>query len=87
MTVEPIKDVLARVKAYVEAIPTLYDDDNPMHPELVLDTATNWVGIRDTAAHDLTYADLVALVEWMEALRQKTGNQLILWAETEAGLW
>lgn len=81
------KDLLARVRAYLDAVPTLYDDENPMHPELELDTATNWTDMTKTTSHALTYKDLVALVEFVEGLQQKTGKQLITWAETKAGLW
>lgn len=61
-------EALVRVDAYLGAVPTLYDEENPMPEGLVLDTVTNWAEenpIR-TNSYDLTYADLVLLVDHLK---------------------
>ena len=66
---------LARVRAYADAFPTLYEDEGsePMPEGLVIDTATDWTekppdayGIRSHPAVDLTYADLLAVLTLAE---------------------
>lgn len=60
-------DAVARVRAYADAVPTLYDDEDPMPEGLVLDTATDWSApILPTKRHDLTLADLVAVLDIAE---------------------
>lgn len=54
---------LARIAAYVAAIPTLYDDEDPMPEGLSIDTATDWTKSPALDRHELLYADLQALVD------------------------
>lgn len=56
------RDALARVKAYCDAIPTLYDEGNPMPEGLSIDAATDW-SASPSQGYELTYADLLEVVE------------------------
>lgn len=59
-----------RVAAYAEAVPTLYDEKDPMPDGLSIDVATDWAhqsyeeyrSVPTHPHHDLTYADLCAVV-------------------------
>lgn len=59
---------IERVRAYTDAVPMLYDDDNPMPEGLTIDTATAWSSPPDPrdSSHDLTYADLVEVLDRIE---------------------
>lgn len=48
------RDALARVKAYCDAIPTLYDEGNPMPEGLSIDAATDW-SASPSQGYELTY--------------------------------
>lgn len=64
---------LERVRAYLDALPTLYDERDPMPQGLCIDTATDWTA---GVSKELTYADLVALVEGMPASCGDCGHPL-----------
>lgn len=77
MTGDSIQQITARVRAYLDAVPTLYDDENPMHPELVIDTATHWStppGPKDPQ-HELTFKDLTELVDFVETRISEAANE------------
>lgn len=60
-------EAVKRIRAYADAVPTLYDDDDPMPEGLILDTATDWTApVLPSAQHDLLYADLLTLLDIAE---------------------
>lgn len=61
-----LPEVYQRIRAYCDAVPTLYDEQDPMHPELVLDSATNWTDMPKTTTHNLIYTDLLGLLDALD---------------------
>lgn len=58
-----LNESIERIRSYVAAVDTLYDEKEPMPKDLTIDTALNYDDPLRSVARDLLYSDLQRVVK------------------------